>query len=62
MKLPAALAPAPRVGKDRQATKGCGQAQAKNGSPQVTLVSAHEDAAGEGIRDQIAAGLRNKTQ
>ena len=32
-KLPAALAPAPRVGKDRQATKGGGQAQAKNGRP-----------------------------
>ena len=38
MKLPAALAPAPRVGKDQQATKGSGQAQAKNWSPQVTLV------------------------
>ena len=61
-KLPAALAPAPRVGKDRQATKGGGQAQAKNGSPQVTRVSAREDAAGEGSSDQTAAGLRNKTQ
>ena len=39
-KLPVALAPAPRVGKDRQAIKGGGQEQAKDGSPQVTRVLA----------------------
>ena len=61
-KLPAALAPAPRVGKDRQAIKGGGQAQAKDGSPQVTRVSAREGALGEGSSDQRAAGLRNKIQ
>ena len=61
-KLLAALAPALRVGKDRQATKGGGQAQAKDWSPQVTRVSAREGAAGEGSSDQIAARLRNKTQ
>ena len=61
-KLPAALAPAPRVGKDWQATKGGGQAQAKNRSPQVTLVLAREGAVGEGSSNQIAAGLQNKIQ
>ena len=61
-KLPAAPAPTPRVGKDRQATKGGGQEQAKNGSPQVTRGLAREDAAGEGSSDQTASGLRNKTQ
>ena len=39
-KWPVALEHAPRVGKDRQAIKGCCQAQAKDGSLQVILVSA----------------------